>query len=208
MRILMAVFALLLVTLNSLEAAGTPRIRYLGSSNISMPTGYLVSETTYLKDAGHDMIMYTQQALGKLMEFSLLRHMNDAESGKNILNFKLNILEEDKLIPNIAWGIGDAGMTLGSRVFYFAGSKTFEAFAATVHGGIIKEPATTEKKTFIGVEKTILPLVILAGERVEGLTSYGIKMRPYPGVNLEYARRGDGDGEEDIIYKIQYIKSF
>jgi len=190
------------------EAAGNPRLRYLGSSNISLPTAYMMGETSYINDAGHNMVMYTQKAQGKLVEFSLLRHLNDAESGKNVVNFKLNLLEEDTMIPNIVWGVGDAGMTLGSRVFYFAGSKTFEAFAATVHGGFIKDPVTTEKKTFVSVEKTILPLVIVAGERVEGQTSYGIKMRPYPGVSLEYARRDDEDGGEDAIYKLQYIKSF
>ncbi|OQA09116.1 MAG: hypothetical protein BWY66_00705 [bacterium ADurb.Bin374] len=191
-----------------LEAAGTPRLRYLGSSNISLPTAYMMGETSYINDAGHNMVMYTQKAQGKLMELSLLRHLNGAESGKNVINFKLNILEEDRLIPNIAWGVGDAGMTLGSRVFYFAGSKTFEAFAATLHGGIIKDPVTTDKKTFVGVEKTILPLVIIAGEHVDGQTSYGVKMRPYPGVSLEYARRDDDGGDDDAIYKLQYIKSF
>lgn len=208
LRFLAALVLLLGLAAGISEAAGTPRLRYLGSSNISLPTAYMMGETSYVSDAGHDMIMYCQKGMGKLAEVSLLRHMNDAESGKNVLNFKLNILEEDKLIPNIVWGVGDAGMTLGSRVFYFAGSKTFEAFAATVHGGIIKDPVTTDRKTFVGVEKTILPLVILAGERVEGLTSYGIKMRPYPGVSLEYARRDDDAGNDDTIYKLQYIKSF
>lgn len=207
-QLLTALVLLLALSAGISEATGNPRLRYLGSSNISLPTAYMMGETSYINDAGHDMVMYTQKAQGKLMELSLLRHLNGVESGKNVINVKLNILEEDRLIPNIAWGVGDAGMTLGSRVFYFAGSKTFEAFAATVHGGIIKDPVTTEKKTFIGVEKTILPLVIVAGERVEGQTSYGIKMRPYPGVSLEYARRDDENGGEDAIYKLQYIKAF
>ncbi len=207
-QLLTALVLLLTLSTAISEAAGNPRLRYLGSSNISLPTAYMMGETSYINDAGHDMVIYTQKAQGKLMELSLLRHLNDAESGKNVINFKLNLLEEDTVIPNIAWGVGDAGMTLGSRVFYFAGSKTFEAFAATVHGGFIKDPVTTEKKSFVGVEKTILPLVIIAGERVEGQTSYGIKMRPYPGVSLEYARRDDEDGGEDAIYKLQYIKSF
>ncbi|HOY68818.1 MAG TPA: hypothetical protein PLP29_18210 [Candidatus Ozemobacteraceae bacterium] len=189
-------------------AAQTSRLRYLGSSNITLPTAYFTRMTTYTSDDGHNMIMYAQP-FGKFLELSGVRHMNDAESGKTVLNFKMTVLEEDKLFPNIVWGVGDAGMTLGSRVFYFAGSKTFESFAASIHGGIIKDPVTTEKKSFIGAEKTILPLVILAAERCDGLTSYGLKMRPYPGVSLEYARRDDGNGGNDTaIYQIQYIKSF
>lgn len=207
-RFLAVLIALLAIKNGCVEAADVSRCRYLGSSNISMPTGYLRGETTYISDDGHNMVMYDQQAMGKLMEFSLLRHMNDNESGKNILNFKLNILEEGGMIPNVVWGVGDAGMSLGSRVFYLAGSKTFESYAVTVHGGFVKEPVTTEKKTFFGIEKTILPLVILAGEHTDGITSYGIKMRPYPGVSLEYSRRDEEVGGDADIYKIQYIKSY
>ncbi|HEY9071305.1 MAG TPA: hypothetical protein VIV61_13695 [Candidatus Ozemobacteraceae bacterium] len=189
-------------------AAQTSRLRYLGSSNITLPTAYFNRMTTYVNDDGHNMITYSQP-FGKSLELSGVRHMNDAESGKTVLNFKMTVLEEDKLFPNVVWGVGDAGMTLGSRVFYFAGSKTFEMFAASVHGGIIKDPVTTEKKSFIGAEKTILPLVILAAERIDGLTTYGLKMRPYPGVSLEYARRDDGSGGNDTaIYQIQYMQSF
>jgi len=173
-----------------------------------MPTGYMLGATTYISDGGHNMIMYEQPFMGRFMEASLVRHFNDSQAGKNVFNFKLNILEEDKWLPNVVWGVGDAGMTLGSRLFYFAGSKTFETFAATVHGGFFKDPVTTEKKTFFGIEKTVLPLVILAAERVDGITSIGGKMRPYPGVSIEYARRGDGTDEEATLYKIQYIKSF
>jgi len=196
------------LTASNAAEAGASRLRYFGSSNIAMPTGYMLGATTYISDGGHNTVMYTQPFMGCFMEASLLRHMNDSEEGKNIFNFKLNIFEEDTWIPNIVWGVGDAGMSLGSRLFYFAGSKTFDAFAATVHGGFFKDPVSTEKKSFFGAEKTILPLVILAAERVDGVNSVGIKMRPYPGVSIEYARRGDGTDEEATLYKLQYIKAF
>jgi len=184
------------------------RTQYMGSTNIAMPTGYTTSGVTYLSDNSHSAMLYSQLIAGKFVEFSLLRHFNGAEKDKSIMNFKLNILEEGSFIPNVVWGVSDFKESLGSKIFYFAGSKTFDSFGVKLHGGFYKDPITTDRKEFYGVEKTIFPLIALIAERVEGKHAIGLKMSPYPGATFEYSRRLKGADDQQSIYKLSYSRTF
>ena len=199
---------LLTVSLTGFGATEERRFRYMGSANIAMPTGYTRSLGTYLSDDSHSAIFYSHQAVGRLLEISFLRHLDGVEKDKNVMSAKLKLLEEGAFVPSVVWGVSDIQERLGSKVFYFAGSKTFDAFGVKLHGGFYKDPVTTTRKEFYGIEKTILPLVAVAAERVDGMNTYGIKMNPYPGVTFEYARRSTGADNQHSIYKLSYFSSF
>jgi len=198
----------LLVIVSSPLFGDNLRFRYMGSSCLSYPTGYTGSESAYIVDDTHQMALICQPFLGSFLEFSYLKHLNDAQSGKGIINLKVNILEEDQYLPNIVWGLSDFQKKLGSRIFYFAGSKTIESFGLTVHVGTYKDPITTNREFYCGAEKTILPLVAVAAEYADGKNTIGFKLRPYPGVSIEYGRRATGSDDEKSIYKLLYMKSF
>ncbi|OIP21497.1 hypothetical protein AUK22_11565 [bacterium CG2_30_54_10] len=187
---------------------GPLRLRYMGSSCFSAPTGFVGSEMSFIIDDSRNLTLITQPVWGKFIELSYLRHLSGDFSGKNVMNFKVNILEEGTYIPNVVWGVSDFNTELGSKIFFFAGSKTIEAFGATLHAGYYKDPKTTDKKIFFGLEKTILPLAVIAGERLGDETTIGMKFRPYPGVSIEYARRSDGTADQANIYKATYLRKF
>lgn len=191
-----------------LEAGTADRLRYLGSSCFAMPTGYVRNEGGYFSDDNHSMGWFSYPVLGKFLEFSGLRHMQGDAKDKNILNLKVNFLEEDEYLPNLVWGAADVREELGSKIFYVAGSKTFETYGLTIHGGVIKDPITTEKRGYIAAEKMIMPLVTLAGERFDGKTVLGLKLRPYPGVSVEYAHREGKGITKQAIYRLVYVKGF
>jgi len=180
------------------------RVRYMGTANFSMPTGFTRSAVCYISDNSNTSMLISQAVFGNLLEFSMLRRLNGNNKGKNSLNLKAKILEEGSIIPNIVYGIGDLNTQLGSKIFYFAGSKNIEAFGVQLHAGFYKDPVTTDKKMFYGIEKMVFPLVTLSAERNDDVDAYGIKLSPYPGVSLEFAQRN----RKEEIYNINYYRSF
>lgn len=201
-------FALLLLCLSVGTAEAVNRLQYLGSSGFAMPTGYVRSEGGYISDNNHSMGWFSYPVLGKFLEVSGVQHMQGAEKGKNSLNLKVNFLEEDQYLPNLVWGVSDVQEKLGSKIFYLAGSKTFETYGLTIHGGMIKDPITTDKKGYIGVEKMIMPLVTVVGERFDEKNVIGVKLRPYPGVSVEYAHREGKNMAKQALYRLVYLKDF
>ena len=186
------------------QAGNDRRIRYMGTSVFTMPTAYTRSALCYINDNSHTATLLSQSLMNGFMEMSMLRHMNGAEDGKNILNAKIKLLDEGMITPAVAWGVSDVNTQLGSKVFYFAGSKSIEAFGAQIHAGFYKDPVTTEKIEWYGFEKMIFPLVTVAAERTDDKNTFGVKLSPYPGLSLEIAQR---DSEEEL-YNIVYYRSF
>ncbi|MBI3039153.1 hypothetical protein HYY75_08925 [bacterium] len=180
----------------------------MGSTFLTMPSGYTRTEAAYVFDEGRSFVMYSQQLLGRFLEGSLLRNTSGDNKNQSVWNLKLNILEEDKIIPNVVWGVSDLRRELGSKVFYFAASKNFEVFGLFLHGGFFKDPVTTARKGFWGIEKTILPLISVAGERVEEKNSVAIKLRPYPSVSVEYITQNIGTEKKREAYVLRYVQAF
>lgn len=201
--LLALIFALLAPVVASAQA-NPRRFHYMGTSVFNMPTGFTRSAMCYINDAGHSGALVSQALMGGIMEVSFLRHFNDSEKGKNITNFKLKVLEEDTLIPSVAWGVSDLNTQLGSKIFYFAASKSIETFGVTIHAGFYKDPVTTDKKNFFAFEKMVFPLVTVGAERNDNIDTFGIKLSPYPGLSLEIAQR---DRKEEI-YNINYFRSY
>lgn len=180
------------------------RVRYMGTSIFSMPTGFTRSSACYINDNSHSAMLLSQAFMQNFFELSFLRHLNGDEKGKNPLSFKVKILEEGDLIPNIVWGVSDVSTQLGSKIFYFAASKSIEAFGVKLHAGYYKDPTTTDKKPFYGIEKMVFPLVTVSAERSNDQDTFGIKLSPYPGISLEIAQR---DRRQEL-YNINYFRSF
>jgi hypothetical protein len=180
------------------------RFSFMGSSNLVFPTGFVQSRTEYISDGSHNAVLYSQKIPGNIFEVSLLRHMNGSAKDKNIFNVKVKVLEEGGFVPSVVWGVGDFQRQLGSKIFFVAGSKNFETYGVTIHGGVLKDPVTTQKKEFWGVEKMILPLVYVVGETFDRETSVGIKLRPYPGLNVEYAQQDIGKDSKQDLFKLVY----
>ncbi len=189
---------------NSAFADTARRLRFMGTANLSMPTGYARSSMYYINDAGHSSALFSQALMNGFLELSYLRHMNGAEDGKSVMNLKVKILEEDTLIPGVVWGVSDLNTQLGSKIFYFSASKAIEAFGVHLHAGFYKDPISTEHKNFFGVEKMIFPLVTVAAERNDDKDTFGIKLSPYPGFSLEFSQR---DSKEEM-YNLVYFRSF
>lgn len=203
-RVVLLVLLFCLISSAAVWAGTSRRFHYMGTSIFTMPTGFARSAMCYINDSGHSAALMSQAFMNEFLEVSMLRHMNDAEKGKNIINFKLKLLEEDVLIPSIAWGVSDLNTQLGSKIFYFAASKSIEAFGVHLHAGFYKDPVTTEKKQFFGVEKMIFPLVTIGAERNDGIDTFGVKLSPYPGVSLEVAQRN----RKEELYNLNYYRSF
>jgi len=141
---------------------------------------------------------------GDFLELSVLRHLSGEFKSKNPMSVKIKLMEESAMIPSIVYGASDLGTTLGSKIFYFAASKSVEAFGVHLHGGFYKEPVTTDRKYFYGLEKMVFPLITLSAERTDEVNTFGVKLSPYPGVSLEIGQR---DSKEEI-YNINYFRSF
>lgn len=203
-RFVLLAFIFCLVSSVSLFAQSPRRFHYMGTSIFTMPTGYARSAMCYINDSGHSAALISQALMSGFLEVSMLRHMNDAESGKSITNFKLKILEEGVAIPSVVWGVSDVNTQLGSKIFYFAASKSIEAFGVHLHAGFYKDPITTDKKQFYGFEKMIFPLVTVGAERNNSIDTYGIKLSPYPGLSLEVAQRN----RKEELYNLNYYRSF
>lgn len=206
-RILKLVVVMALVVLMANPASADDNIRrtrYMGTAILSMPTGYTRSATNYINDDSHSAFLLSQAMFGNLVELSLLRHLSGEFKGKNPMSVKIKLLEEGDALPSIVYGASDLSTTLGSKIFYFAASKSIEAFGAHLHGGFYKDPITTERKVFYGVEKMVLPLITLSAERTDEINTFGVKLSPYPGVSLELGQR---DAKEEI-YNINYFRSF
>lgn len=184
--------------------ANPRRFHYMGTSVFNMPTGFTRSTMCYINDSGHSAALFSQSLMANFIEVSMLRHMNDAEKGKNVLNFKVKAIEEDLVIPSIVWGVSDVNTQLGSKIFYFAASKSIETFGVTLHAGVYKDPVTTERKNFFAFEKMVFPLVTVGAERNDDIDTFGIKLSPYPGLSLEIAQR---DRKEEI-YNLNYFRSY
>jgi len=206
-RTLRLAVALVLAVLFSLPASAADsvkRSRYMGTAIISMPTGYVRSASNYINDDSHSAFMLSQAMFGELVELSILRHLNGEFKGKNPMSVKIKLLEEGEMLPSIVYGASDLATSLGSKIFYFAASKSIETFGVHLHGGFYKEPVTTDRKFFYGVEKMVFPLVTLSAERVDEINTFAVKLSPYPGVSLEIGQR---DAKEEI-YNINYFRSF
>jgi len=201
---ILIIFLLVVFCSSVVEADTSYRARYMGTANFSMPTGFTRSAVCYISDSSNTAMLISQAIFGNLVEFSMLRRLNGVDKSKNSLNLKVKILEESENIPSVVYGIGDMNTQLGSKISYFAGSKNIEAFGVKLHAGFYKDPVTTNKKTFYGIEKMVFPLVTLSVERNDNVDAYGIKLSPYPGVSLEFAQR---DGKKEI-YNVNYYRSF
>jgi hypothetical protein len=187
-------------------AADNLRFHYIGTSNFRFPTAEVRTTTGYVSDGSHNSFFFAQPIFGRFLEVSGLRHLNGPTKNENVLNLKVTCLEEDQIIPSIVWGVSDVQEKLGSKVFFFAGSKNLEAFGATIHAGIIKDPVSTKKNHYFGFEKVVLPLVVVAAESFDGNQTIGIKVRPYPGVSVEYAQTDVNTANRDSIYKLVYFQ--
>lgn len=196
--------ALLLSLLSPVAADTDSRVRYMGISIFTMPTGYTRSAASYINDSGHSAMMVSQEFMNKFFELSFLRHLNGSEKGKNPLSVKIKMLEEGAMLPSLVWGASDLNTQLGSKIFYFAASKSIEAFGVYLHGGFYKDPITTDRKYFYGFEKMVLPLITVGAERSNDIDTFGVKLSPYPGISLEIAQR---DRKEEL-YNIIYFRSF
>ncbi|MDD3146136.1 MAG: hypothetical protein PHD82_02435 [Candidatus Riflebacteria bacterium] len=196
--------ALLLSLLSPVAADTDSRVRYMGTSIFTMPTGYTRSAASYINDSGHSAMMVSQEFMNKFFELSFLRHLNGSEKGKNPLSVKIKMLEEGAMLPSLVWGASDLNTQLGSKIFYFAASKSIEAFGVYLHGGFYKDPITTDRKYFYGFEKMVLPLITVGAERSNDIDTFGVKLSPYPGISLEIAQR---DRKEEL-YNIIYFRSF
>lgn len=204
-RTAILIFALVvLIPAISTAQTNPRRFHYMGTSVFNMPTGFTRSAMCYINDAGHSAALISQSLMSNFIEVSMLRHMNGAEDGKNVMNFKIKALEEDTLIPSIVWGVSDVNTQLGSKIFYFAASKSIETFGVTLHAGFYKDPVTTDKKAFYAFEKMVFPLVTIGAERNDDIDTFGIKLSPYPGLSLEIAQR---DHKEEI-YNLNYFRSY
>lgn len=201
---LVLLLALVFLALQPASADTSNRFRYMGTSIFSMPTGFAHSSGCYINDNSHSAMLLSQAFMHEFLEVSFLRHLNGDEKGKNPLSFKVKILEEGDTIPNIVWGVSDVSTQLGSKIFYFAASKSIEAFGVKLHAGYYKDPVTTDKKPFYGIEKMVFPLVTIGAERSNDQDTFGIKLSPYPGVSLEFAQR---DRNQEL-YNINYFRSF
>ncbi len=202
-RVLLLSFLLFFVC-HATFASTAFRTRYMGTSNFSMPTGFTRSAACYLNDSSHSSMLLSQAVFNGYLEFSMLRHLNGDEKGKNPLNAKVKLLEEGSIVPSLVWGVGDINTQLGSKIFFFSASKNIEVFGVQLHAGFYKDPITTDKKMFYGFEKMVFPLVTLAAERNDDIDAYGIKLSPYPGVSLEIAQRNS----KEELYNINYYRSF
>ena len=208
------VLLLALATAPRLAASSAARLgadfayRYLGSAIVTLPTGYCRSSAEYIDDSKHNAMFFSYGVMGGLFEMSWLRHTNGTQKDRSAMNFKLNVLTEDKIIPNVVFGVTDWNRQFGPRATFFAASKTLEAFAATLHIGRIKDPVTTEHHLYYGFEKTILPLLVVTGEHIMDTNTLGLRLLPYPNVILHYARRGVGGRDQEGIYKLGYQVQF
>lgn len=194
----------IIATLPAAAAENIRRTRYMGTAILSMPTGYVRSATNYINDDSHSAFMLSQAMFGDFLELSVLRHLSGEFKSKNPMSVKIKLMEESAMIPSIVYGASDLGTTLGSKIFYFAASKSVEAFGVHLHGGFYKEPVTTDRKYFYGLEKMVFPLITLSAERTDEVNTFGVKLSPYPGVSLEIGQR---DSKEEI-YNINYFRSF
>lgn len=215
MLVRMRTFPLLLLLVAALIGGSTAfgqtpasDLRYLGSSFISMPNGSVKTGVDYITDDERSMTLYSVAPVGKLLEISGLSHLSGARKGKTVFNAKLNILEEGDFIPNVVYGIADIQKKVGSQVFYLAATKNFEVFGVTLLAGALKDPMTTVRKPFYGIEKTILPLVSLAGERFEEKNAFALKLRPYPGMSVEFGRRMTDGSDQETLYRVVYSNNF
>lgn len=203
-KLALALMLLIVTVMPASAAENIRRTRYMGTAILSMPTGYVRSATNYINDDSHSAFMLSQALFGDMLELSLLRHLNGEFKGKNPMSVKIRLMEESAMIPSIVYGASDLGTTLGSKIFYFAASKSIEAFGVHLHGGFYKEPVTTDRKSFYGLEKMVFPLVTLSAERTDEVNTFAVKLSPYPGMSLEIGQR---DAKEEI-YNINYFRSF
>jgi len=188
--------------------ADPSRFRFAGSSILGMPTAYITNGVEYISDDSRSLLLTTVAPMGKLLELSWLKPVKANAADKNLFQLKLNILEEDTWIPNVVWGVSDIKEEAGSRLFWFGASKKVDSFGLSVHAGFFKDPVSTKKRPYYGIEKTVFALVGLAAERFEDKNTVGIKVRPWPGVSLEYGRRLSEGSEQESLYKALYQKSF
>lgn len=186
------------------EAPTDDRIHYMGTSIFSLPTGFTRSSASYINDDGQSKFLLTQSVWHGAIELGLLRHTSGDYDSKNILNAKLKLIEGDEFFPSIVWGMSDINTQLGSRITYFAGSKSFDYFGTTLHGGVYRDPVTTDREYFWGAEKMVFPLIIVGFERFKDVNTFGVKLSPYPGLSVELALR---DGNEEI-YNLNYFRYF
>lgn len=204
LRIVTTLACLMLLAATASAQSYFGRERYMGSSIFSMPTGFVRSSSCYINDSGHSAVLLSQSLWNDFIELSMLRHMSGLEKNKNILNFKVQILQEDMVIPNLVWGVSDVNTQLGSKISYFAASKAIETFGVTIHTGLYNNSDLDEKELFYGFEKVIFPLVTVGAEHTKDVNTFGLKLSPYPGLSLEIAQR---DGKEEL-YNINYIRYF
>ncbi|MBF0408305.1 MAG: hypothetical protein HQM10_13225 [Candidatus Riflebacteria bacterium] len=201
---LLVVYSLFSNSCSALES----RFKYMGSSMFTLPNAYSYSGVDYIYDNDRSITMYRLAPFGKFLELSGMKRLNGDNAEKFVLNCKVTILEEDKLIPQICWGMSDYNKELGSRIFYFAATKTLDWFGITLNAGMIKHPITTDKQYYYGIEKTILPLISAFGERYDDSTIIGFKLRAYPEVSFEYGRYIQENTSKPTMIKLSYFKSF
>lgn len=178
--------------------------KYMGTSIISLPTAYTRSSAAYIRDNGRKCLFVSQCFFTDAIEVSVKRYQNGPQKNSNIMSAKLKLIDEKLLIPTVTYGVSDIYKDFGERVYYFAASKTIDAFGVMLHGGVYRDPIKKENVKYFGGEKIILPLISVCAERCGDVNTYGIKLSPYPGLNLEVSRR---DKDEEI-YNVNYYLSY
>lgn len=182
--------------------------RFFGTSCLTIPTAYCKSEFYFVNDDSQTITFVSQNIWGNFAELSYAKFLNGKNSNNNLWNLKLRILEEDKIVPSGVWGVADFKESINSKLFYLVFSKTLDVFGLTLHAGFYKDPITTAKQNFYGIEKMVFPLVTVAAERIDDQTNIGIKVRAYPNISLEYARKIFSKTDQSSYYKVTYYSKY
>lgn len=185
-------------------AVSNDRFKFMGTSIISLPTAYTRSSMAYIHDNGDSSFFCSQCLFTNSIEISLRRYQTGPRKDLNAMNAKIKLIGEKLLFPTVAYGISDVYKELGDRIYYFAASKTIDAFGIKLHGGVYRDPLIKANIKYYGAEKIILPLISVCAERCGNVNAYGVKLSPYPGLNLEISRR---DKNEEI-YNVDYYLSY
>lgn len=182
-----------------------PYTRYMGTYNLSLPTAKARSSYGYLSDDGDTSMFISQAVMNNALEISYLKHVSGDYKDKNSINCKIPLLNEGAFVPAICWGTADINKeVVKKRIYYFAASKSIDAFGITFNGGFYKDPADSHRKAFYGVNKVVFPLVSVSAECEDEIISYGLKLSPMPGLDLSVGQR---DGREKM-YGVTYNATY
>jgi len=191
-------------TLFAADAPLSERLRYLGSGLISAPNAYISSVMSYTFNEDAKFIAISAPVIPETFEVSVYRPTKGEYKNENVYNFKLALIKEQGFIPTLVYGMADVSEELGDRIHYVSLSKTLDAFALTMTAGAYEDPVDSKGKMFYSVDKVIFPLLTVMAERVDDVDAYGLRLSPYPGINLDYARRN----KNEDFFRISFQHTF